>query len=462
MVLVSENEDDGKSYRVDRWTPLEASSVSIPADRTVGVGREKTPSQKSNSNRSNTMKDENKKKGLSSNEIKEILALGKHKAGNFMDMAIKAVHDETPVEVFREMVLARMDADQDVRSGIDTDPNLFSHRQNNQPETPIVSAILAQLPGAKDGYGIGAALERSQELSRQFEKKPQGVFIELGTRQTRTLETSVGSAGGYLVAENLMSNQLIDYLHNASLVTEFGAKVIPGLVGDVDIPRVDGTATSYYVAESEDITDSDQSIGQIRMTPHTIGARTTISRRTLLQSSIAMEQFVRNDLSMLLGTGMDAAAINGTGAGGQPRGILNTSGIGSITLDAASIPTWANIVGLETEISTDNALMGNLAYMTNPTIFGNLKTTEKASSTAKFLLDEGKMNGYNCGATNNMPAKHILFGNWSDLIIGLWGVLDVIVDPYTNSKKGQINITAFLDFDCAVRHPESFADGYKA
>ena len=70
--------------------------------------------------------------------------------------------------------------------------------------------------------------------------------------------------------------------------------------------------------------------------------------------------------------------------------------------------------------------------------------------------------------TNQVPAdltkgtaedicSAIIFGNWQDLLIGTWGGLDMILDPYTNSTTGRVVLTVFQSVDIAVRHPESFA-----
>lgn len=466
MKLISEDAEGGKTYRVNRWQPLEASSVAIPADMSVGVGR--ADSDQNNEFKKQPVTGERfqvmeKQKNMSIEAVSEILALGEHRKGRFREAARDAIKNGWAVDKFRAYVLEKLDNEPESISEVNLDPNLFGFQKDNRaPETPIADAILAQLPGGSKAHNAGAALEKSQELSRAFGKKAQGVFVPLGSRQTRTLQTDTGSAGGYTVAEQLLPEQLVEVLRNASMVLSLGATVLNGLVGDVSIPRQSGTATAYYVAENGDVAASDQSFEQIRMTPHTIGARTTVSRRTLLQSSLAIEQFVRADLMSLLGTEMDAAAINGSGASGQPLGILNTTGIGSVTLNATNTPDWGDIVDLETAIATDNALAGRLAYLTNSTISGAMKKTAKDAGSGLFLIEKGQANGYPVGVSNNVPTKHILFGNWKDLVIGMWGVLDVIVDPYSDSAKGQLNVTAFLDFDIAIRHPESFADGYAA
>jgi HK97 family phage major capsid protein len=181
------------------------------------------------------------------------------------------------------------------------------------------------------------------------------------------------------------------------------------------------------------------------------------------------------DLSTVLSLALDAAAIAGTGADNQPTGILNTDGIGDVACgdpDGAA-PTWADIVALETEVAVDNADVGALAYLTNAKARGKLKTTEKAANTAQFVWENGieagfgLLNGYRAAASNQVPSNltkgggtalsAIIFGNWNDLVMGLWGTIDILVDPYSGSTSGTVRVVALQDADIGVRHAESFA-----
>jgi HK97 family phage major capsid protein len=307
------------------------------------------------------------------------------------------------------------------------------------------------------------------ECSRAFEDKtgktakgayiPHDVLANEGYLQ-RDLATNVGTTGGYLVETT--TGSFIEMLRNSAAVMRLGTRVLTGLVGDIDIPKQTGGATAYWVNEGADLTESQQTLGQIRMSPKTIGCYTDITRRMMLQSSVDVENFVRQDFALQMGIAIDLGALTGDAASGEPRGLLNVSGIGSVTLNAANTPDWGDIVDLETAIATDNALFGSLAYLTNATIVGNMKQTEKASSTGKFIYEDGMLNGYPCELSNNVTAKYILFGNWADMIIAMWSGLDVTVDTNSLSTSGGTRIVCFQDIDVAVRHAESFASGYKA
>ena len=167
---------------------------------------------------------------------------------------------------------------------------------------------------------------------------------------------------------------------------------------------------------------------------------------------------------------LDRACINGSGAANQPTGILNTAGIGSVAGGTNGLaPTYANIVDLESAVSNANAAIGNLGYLTNAKVRGQLKQTEIFAGTSGSPVWSGQeVNGYNGYVSNQVPSNltkgsasgicsAIIYGNFADVLIGMWGGLDLQVNPYALDTSGGVRVTAFQDCDVAVRHPESFA-----
>lgn len=319
----------------------------------------------------------------------------------------------------------------------------------------------------------GLELEASRAVAKKLGKEPRGLFVpyDFLSKRTEKRDLLVGTptAGGNLVATNLLGASFIDLLRNAMVVQQAGATMLSGLVGNVAIPRQTGGATAYWLAENGAATESQQVVDQVPLTPKTVGAYTDYSRRLFLQSSIDVEGFVRNDLARVLALAIDLAALHGTGAGNQPTGVAVAAGVGSVVggTNGAS-PTWGNMIGLETEVAIDNADMGKLGYITNAKVRGKLKQTEKATNTGQFVWNGNEVNGYSAFVSNQVSStlvkgisgavcSAIFFGNWADVLIGMWGGLDLTVDPYTGATAGTTRIVALQDVDVAIRHPESFA-----
>jgi len=216
------------------------------------------------------------------------------------------------------------------------------------------------------------------------------------------------------------------------------------------------------------------------MSPNRLGAFTNISKQLLVQSSIDVENFVRNRLSEAINRALDYALINGDNSTQPFFGILNTAGIGSVPIGTDGGPlTYKHIIDLETALATDNADFGTLAYLTTPGVRGFLKNTEKASGTAQFVWNDGAppvgqqgirtdlLNGYRAYVSTQVPNNltkgggtnlhSVIFGNFAEMLIGQWAGLDVVVDPYSSSKNALVTIVVNSWWDAAVRHAASFA-----
>ncbi|MNV06093.1 Phage capsid family protein [compost metagenome] len=128
-------------------------------------------------------------------------------------------------------------------------------------------------------------------------------------------------------------------------------------------------------------------------------------------------------------------------------------------------PTYAELVQMETEIATDNADVNSMAYVMNAVARGAAKTTPKFAdgtsvAAAGVIWEPGNtVNGYRTEVTNQLTTGDVFFGNFADMIIAMWGGLDLIADPYSLSLKGGLRIVVFQDVDFAVRRVESFAYG---
>lgn len=333
-------------------------------------------------------------------------------------------------------------------------------------------SLVRAIRAAASGSWRDAELERqaSEAVAQRLGKQPQGFYVPFDV-QKRDLVVGTPSAGGNLVATDLLAQSFIEMLRNRMMLRAAGATVLAGLVGDMAIPKQTGGATAYWVGESAAPTESQQAVGQVALAPKTVGAFTDISRKLLKQSSVDVEAFVRADLSSVLALAIDSAGLHGPGSGNAPSGITATSGIGSVAGgNNGAAPTWANIVSLETEVAVDNADVGRMGYMTNAKVRGTLKTTPKTATYGDIMIWENgstPLNGYPAYVTNQVSStltkgtattcSGVFFGNWGDLIVGMWGGLDIVVDPYTGGTSGTVRVIALQDVDIAVRHAESFA-----
>ena len=231
------------------------------------------------------------------------------------------------------------------------------------------------------------------------------------------------------------------------------------------------------MAEGVAPTETQQVFGHVLLSAKTIAAFTDYSRKMLLQSSVDIEGIVRADLASIIAVELDRVAIHGSGSGSEPRGILNTAGIGAVAIGANGGPlNWGHILQLEESISNANADVGALAYLSNNRVRRALKSTTKtADGASSFIWPDqvndknnfGRLNGYIAASSSNVPSNLVkgtgtnlsamIFGNWQDVLLGMWGGLDILVDRTTNGTSGGTRVIALLDADVAIRRAASFA-----
>jgi len=479
-LIETDKDTNTDTYRVTDWEPFEVSLVSVPADASVGIGRAadmagdrieviETPDTKENTMPEITV-EESRAAGATEahKRAADMLAIGKQY--KCVELAADMIAAGKSADDLKSAIIERM-----ANKPLDTaDIGLTSKEAQRFSFLRAINA-LANPTDRKAQEVAGFERECSEAVGQKLGRSAQGFFVPNDV-QKRDLTVGTTTAGGHTVATDLLAANFIDMLRNRMMVMKMGAQMLSGLTGQIAIPRQTGGATAYWVAESGAPTESAQAFDQVTMTPRTVGAFNDISRKLLLQSSIDIEAFVRNDLAKVLGLAIDLAAIHGSGASNQPTGIVSTAGIGSVVGGTNGLaPTWAHIVELWSDVATANADFGSTGFLTNSKVVGKLMTTEKASSTAQFVCpgfpDAGGMTtfgGAKAGVSNQVSSaltkgsssgvcSAILFGNFADLIIGSWGTLDLIVDPYTASTSGTVRVVALQDVDIAVRHAESFS-----
>lgn len=484
------SENGVETYLVTRWTPYEISLVGTPADISVGVGRSQstsqTPEMKSNQRilldatatggggSTNTAATAAATTPAQTVNVEEVRATERQaertrmkafrELGSnteCMDLALRGIEEGWSMEKLQGEILKKRCNARELTTA-ESDPNTGASEQ----EVRSFSIVKAIRELALEGGLTGLEKELSEATAKRIKKTPQGFFIpnEVAMRGLdgvarngkRNLTAGSNTAGGFTIGTNVMGGNLIELLRNKTVTDKLGVTRLDGLVGNAAIPRVSGGATVYWLPENGAVTASDQAFGQLVLTPHRAVANTAYSKELLMQSTIDVEGFVRDDLARVLAIAIDLAALAGTGNGGQPLGILNTSGLAtSVTFGAAA--TWPKIISFETNVAASNADDGALAYVTSPGSRGKWKGIARFTNTGMPLwADDNTVNGYPAYATNQIPSDKVIFGNWRDLVIASWAGIDVVVDPYSLKKQGLIEVTVTIWTDIGVRHTVSF------
>jgi HK97 family phage major capsid protein/HK97 family phage prohead protease len=460
-------------YRVQGWTPLEVSAVSIPADqsRLVGFGRSKDVQVKSNKPEEITMENtENKTPEVNPNEIREQLAkdnaaildlAAKH---NKRDLGHEAVSAGISLEQFRGQLLETL-----ANKPLDL-PSNVEMKETEQRQYSLLKAVRE----AASGTLSGLEKEVSDEIASRTGKSARGFYmptnINFGKRD-QTVGTN--SEGGFLKPTDHLGDQFIEALYARLRIGEAGAQVLNGLVGDVAIPKLaTATSNSAFVAEGSAPSEGAAVFSQVTMSPKTLAAYVDVSRKLMMQSDPSVEAVLRNDIINTFARKIDEVAIEGGGSN-EPSGIISSStgNVVSIGTNGGAI-TYAKVVDMIEAVEVDNAIINDesTCFLGNPKVTANLRTTGKQASGVEgnFILGEdNKILGYDYKSSTLVPSdlskgtgsnlSALLFGDFSQLLLGFYSGVDVVVDQSSLSTSGGTRLAFFQDLDIALRHDDAFS-----
>ena len=504
--------DINPTVRATSWELLEVSFVSVPADPSVGVDRSfpmTDPTEPEGETVEETLPDE---AGAEPAEPSTQIIIQENKPVEIPTELLEAERSRTAslIALGDKHALKKDLVQQWIANGVDLQSarsQVLDLIQSQSAQKDQVAPLnpLGLSNREKESYSIARALHNrlqlmegkapaqglELEVHRAIEAKlgrpTEGIYVPardlnwgLNTRgyygQRDTMQTGQDTLGGNLVDTELRSSEFIDALRNRAMISRLGARMLSGLQGNLDIPRQSGVTTTYWVAEGGTITESNLTIDLISMRPRDLTCLTSVTRRMLMQGSLDVEALIRFDMLQQMALGIDLAAISGTGISNQPLGILNYPGVNSVAIGAnGGAPAWSHLVQLETEIAVDNADDGTCYYLTNARTRGKLKTTAKVTGQDVFLWTDsptekgmGMVNGYGAAVSNQVPSNgtkgsgsslsSIIFGDFSQLLIGEWGVLEIMPNPYGQGyPSGSVQIRTMVTVDVVPRRPQYFA-----
>ena len=472
-------EGDKTIARAVSWTPHEISIVSIPADTTVGVGRTQTEEIQTGE----IMTDKAEVKAEKVIEAPAINVQAEKDATRKAEMSrIKSIRTMAEEFGHDEFGRAAVDSGQEVadfnRELLEKVGKANKEAQaRHETETKESIGTIGLSKGDKDNFSIVRLMDAiakpndraaqtaagfELEVCAEAERKLPGDFNVRGSFIPseifeRDLLAGTATDGAELVGTNLLSGNYIDVLRNNMVSLQAGVTMLPGLVGNVDIPRqTSGAAATWISAEDGDATESEPQFDTISLTPKDLAAYTEVTRRLTMQSTPAIEGIVRNDLFTAIALGLDNAVYYGGGASGVPQGIDGATGVDDPTFAG---PTYAEMVTQMADLRRANVGNGNLTYIGSPEFWESMITTGKQASGVEgnFISNGDSILGRNFLVSSQLVANDFVVGDFSQVLMGEWGGLELNVDPYTHSLKGKTRYVIFKTVDLAIRHPEAFS-----
>ena len=335
-----------------------------------------------------------------------------------------------------------------------------------------IRAAVADALGMKSSRDLGPEREVSQEIVKRSGRDYEGIAAPMEALQVRAVTTTTPGAGpgSRIVPTDYRPGDYIDLLRDALVTRTLGIRVLRGLSGNASIPKAQAGATAGWATENGAFAEQDlQFEAPIAMTPHKVGAWGQWSSRMMLQASPDVEMLFRRDFAASLANAIDVAVL-GDGAGQAPNGVLaNTTRTARRTADPVNgvALNAAEIYGLMLSVDEANIGQGQRALLFAHALQYHAAQQVLFAGTDRTWYENGQLLGTRSvvseiapvatrGSLANGPT--LIYGNWSDVILGYWQDLDILVNPYESAayKAGAVMIRIMAHADIAFRHDEAF------
>lgn len=483
---VEEENDPEEYYRV-RTTPMEISIVSIPADQSslVGVGRSNpetlcaTVKTKGDSDMSDINLDEVRAEAAAEaaktvqRNAKDIMVLArKH---NKADLGEDAIGRGVSIDEFRGELLEVIG-----NEPLETPAHVVDAPVKEQRSYSLGKMIRAQVTG--DWREAGFEREMHDEIARRTGKQAEGFYVpDFAFRAGPMSTAATGASGSENVTDNFVpeihrGDMFIEALRAKQVMAALGVTYMGGLTNRIKMPKIATGAAAGFVEELGNVADQSPTDAAVTLQPRTLGAYADISRLLMKESVPAIDQVVQDDLLRSVADKIEYYAIQGSGSSGQPTGILNDGSVGNVDISAGTdvdALTWADITNIVKTVEDANGVINQatLGWLSNPKVKAKLANTSRVASTDSVMLMNDPWNsiyGYRAEFTGNVPsdldpgdggsdASAVIFGDFSQLIVGLFGAPSILIDETTGGLAGTVRIIIHQDVDIALRNAVSFA-----
>ena len=491
LVLEKENKDGLSTYRATKWTPFETSLVTVPADASVGVGRSQGRRQEAEGRREDEVNFSIEEKSMEKettvtlevneidikkaerDRIRSIMAAGKKY--DCVELAQRAIDEDMSLEQARSLFLDHVRGQQKPVATT-VDPVGMNDRERRRYSFNRAIGYAAGLIPASE---CGLELEVSRALEKKIGKPPKGrIYVDQSelVSYRAPYETGNPAAAGNLISTDLLSGRFIEQLYNRSAFLPMGVTYLRDLEGNIEIPREATYQNAYWIGEGQVITEDEGTFDKIALSPKKIAVITRMTYEMTVQSSIDLEQLTRNRILRAIALEIDRTIGFGSGIGEEPLGIISHPEVRSIELGTNGGEfNWDTAIDMIAELDSINAISDGVTFgfIVNSRTKAKLqKTLDHDTGAGNWIWQpgtnpvEGAIAGYRARCSNQIPNNLVkgtatnltaaFFGDFSNVLMGIWSGLDLMANPYSQFDQAIISIRAMQMLDLNLTRGDYF------
>ena len=287
-----------------------------------------------------------------------------------------------------------------------------------------------------------------KEIRNAIDENKKSVIVAAETRAAQV----TGDSGVHDEVIETEITGILEPLYANSVLTKLGARWFPGLPhGDVQIP-VMGKQTVKWEGETDAADSTQPTFTTVKLSPKRLSAYVDISKQLIYQDTIGVENAIRRDLVNALNDKLEATLFgNAAGTTEQPAGLFYNA-------SEVNVDDFAGLCAFEAGVENQN-VYGQMKYVMNPSAKAAFRCMIKGTNATGMVYENGEMDGIETYVTTNVASKKFVYGDFSNLVVGSWGDIEITVDPYTQAVNGCVRLVINAYFDFKPARTVAFAYG---
>ncbi|HAJ7383829.1 TPA: major capsid protein [Escherichia coli] len=311
-----------------------------------------------------------------------------------------------------------------------------------------------------DGAALGAneaeysAMAATATMQRGRAARGGSVFVPAAAMRA----AAAGNTKADLTAitdEKLLTESYVEMLLPESVLGRLGVTVLSGLNAPVAVPKMTASSVESFgfVDENGAAPEGKAEFANVKMAPKTFAGGNPISRQSL-KTVPGIATLITDHINKAVRIKLEQLILSDKENARGPAGLVKqlVDG-GRVTKKAAfSYKDFLKEIAALTDAGVPAQA---IKFAMSGATAAELESTLKDNGVSGYIIENGKLAGYDVVTSGVIPADHIVLGDFSGITIGEWGGLELDMDDTTYRAQSAIVPRIWVDLDYVVTQPEA-------
>ncbi|EOT3356494.1 phage major capsid protein [Escherichia coli] len=311
-----------------------------------------------------------------------------------------------------------------------------------------------------DGEALGAneaefsAMAATATMQRGRAARGGSVFVPTAAMRA----AADGNTKATLTAvtdEKLLNDSYVAMLMPESVLGRLGVKVLSGLTSPTAIPKMTASSVESFgfVDENGAAPEGKAEFANVKMAPKTFAGGNPISRQSL-KTVPGIATLITDHINQAVRVKLEQLILSDKENARGPAGVIKQL-VDASRVEKKAAFSYKDFLKEIAKLTDAGVPAQAIKFAMSGATAAELESTLKDNGVSGYIIENGKLAGYDVVTSGVIPVDHIVLGDFSAITIGEWGGLELDIDDTTYRAQSAIVPRIWVDLDYVVTQPEA-------